>query len=361
MRLTLSVLRLRLIVDGLLAGRVRMPRRSWLLFAAMCVLWGIPYLLIRVAVRDLAPGTLVFLRTAIGGLVLLPLALSRGGYRQVLGRWRPLVAFTVIEVAIPWLFLSDAETRLSSSLSGLLIAAVPLVGVLVARVLGTDDRVGPLRMLGLGLGVVGVGMLVGLDFGALHTWPLIEVAFVVVGYAVAPVIMARSLADLPAIPVVSAALLLTAIGYLPYAIARPPSSLDAQQVWSVIVLGLVCTALAFVLFFALINQIGPARATVITYVNPAVAVLLGVLLLGEHFTVGMAVGFPLILAGSVLAARRGAAVPEAALCDPVLGSVDPERVDPDRVDPERVDPGSVDADEARRGMERRGDQAATVL
>jgi drug/metabolite transporter (DMT)-like permease len=361
MRLTPSVLRPRLMSGRdrslLLAGRVRMSRRNWLLFAAMCVLWGIPYLLIRVAVRDIAPGTLVFLRTAIGGLVLLPLALSRGGYRQVVRRWRPLVAFTVIEVAIPWLFLSDAETRLSSSLSGLLIAAVPLVGVLVARVLGTDDRVGPLRLLGLGLGVVGVGMLVGLDFGALHAWPLIEVAVVVVGYAVAPVIMARTLADLPASPVVSSALLLTAVGYLPYALARPPRSLDAQQVWSVIVLGLVCTALAFVLFFALINQIGPARATVITYVNPAVAVLLGVLLLGEHFTAGMAVGFPLILAGSVLAARHGSAgepaVPEAALCEPMTGQVDPGSVDPNS-----VDPGSVDPDEAVRGVERRCDQAA---
>jgi drug/metabolite transporter (DMT)-like permease len=319
MRLTPSVLGPRLMSGRdrslLLAGRVRMSRRNWLLFAAMCVLWGIPYLLIRVAVRDIAPGTLVFLRTAIGGLVLLPLALSRGGYRQVVRRWRPLVAFTVIEVAIPWLFLSDAETRLSSSLSGLLIAAVPLVGVLVARVLGTDDRVGPLRLLGLGLGVVGVGMLVGLDFGALHAWPLIEVAVVVVGYAVAPVIMARTLADLPAIPVVSSALLLTAVGYLPYALARPPRSLDAQQVWSVIVLGLVCTALAFVLFFALINQIGPARATVITYVNPAVAVLLGILLLDEDFTLGIAVGFPLILVGSVLAARRVVAAPETAGCE----------------------------------------------
>lgn len=327
-----------------------MSRRNWLLFAVMCVLWGIPYLLIRIAVRDLAPGTLVFLRTAIGGLVLLPLALSRGGYRQVLPRWRPLVAFTVIEVAIPWLFLSDAETKLSSSLSGLLIAAVPLVGVLVARVLGSGDRVGPLRLLGLGLGLVGVGTLVGLDFGALHAWPLTEVAFVVIGYAVAPVIMARSLADLPAIPVVSSALLLTAIGYLPYAVARPPRSLDAQQVWSVAVLGLVCTALAFVLFFALINQIGPARATVITYVNPAVAVLLGVLLLGERFTVGMAVGFPLILAGSVLAARREGgreiAVPEAALCEPVAGL---------------AGPGSVDPHHAVGGAERGSDQAAPVL
>jgi drug/metabolite transporter (DMT)-like permease len=297
-----------------------MSRRSWLIFAAMCIIWGVPYLLIRVAVRDLTPGTLVFARTAIGGVILLPLVLRSGGFAPVLRRWRPLLAFTIIEMAIPWLLLSDAETRMTSSLAGLLIAAVPLVGVFVARLLGADDRVDALRLAGLLLGVIGVGMLVGLDFGQLHAGALAEVAVVVVGYAVAPVIMARRLADLPSIPVVSASLLLTAIGYLPYAVLRPPDSLPAEAIGSVLVLGSVCTALAFVLFFALINDIGPARATVFTYVNPAVAVLFGVTVLGERFTLGLAIGFPLILAGSVLAARRSN-VPEAAVAEPVSVAV----------------------------------------
>jgi drug/metabolite transporter (DMT)-like permease len=292
-----------------------MTRRSWLIFAAMCIIWGIPYLLIRVAVRDLTPGTLVFARTAIGGVILLPLALRGGGFAPVLRRWRPLVAFTVIEMAIPWLLLSDAEKNLTSSLAGLLIAAVPLVGVFVARLVGTDDGVDALRLAGLLLGIVGVAMLVGLDFGQLHAGALTEITVVVVGYAVAPVIMARRLADLPSIPVVSASLLLTAVGYLPYAVARPPHSLPAEAIASVLVLGTVCTALAFVLFFALIGDIGPARATVFTYVNPAVAVLFGVTVLGERFTLGLAVGFPLILAGSVLAARRSNAR-EVAVAEP---------------------------------------------
>jgi drug/metabolite transporter (DMT)-like permease len=298
-----------------------MTRRSWLIFAAMCIVWGIPYLLIRVAVRDLTPGTLVFARTGIGGLILLPLALRNGGFAPVLRRWRPLVAFTVIEVAIPWLLLSDAERKLTSSLAGLLIAAVPLVGVLVARLVGTDDRVDALRLVGLLLGVLGVAMLVGLDFGQLDAGAMAEVGVVVIGYAVAPVIMVRRLADLPSIPVVSASLLLTAVGYLPYAVLRPPHSLPAEAVASVLVLATVCTALAFVLFFALISDIGPARATVFTYVNPAVAVLFGVTLLGERFTLGLAVGFPLILAGSVLAARRSN-VREAAVAEPVPVTVD---------------------------------------
>jgi drug/metabolite transporter (DMT)-like permease len=346
-----------------------MSRRGWFLFAAMCLIWGIPYLLIRVAVRDVAPGTLVFLRTGIGGLVLLPLALSRsggaaangggadgghpgsegvaagGGFGPVLRRWRPLIAFTAIEIAGPWLLLSDAERHMSSSLSGLLVAAVPLVGVLVARIAGSRERVDPSRWLGLGLGVVGVAMLVGLDLGHLHTGSLLEVGFVVVGYAVAPVIMANYLADLPSIPTVSASLLLAAIGYLPYAVFHWPSGLNAKELSSVVVLGLVCTALAFVLFFALIAQIGPARATVITYVNPAVAVLLGVLMLGESFTLGMAIGFPLILIGSVLAARheRPAEVP-AELADAIDQSM---RTGPDAVSNSAASspvPSSIESD-----------------
>ena len=306
-----------------------MTRRGWLLFAAMCVIWGIPYLLIRIAVRDLTPGTLVFARTAIGGLVLLPLALSRGGYAPVLRRWRALVVFTALEIAGPWLLLGSAEKHLSSSLAGLLVAATPLVGVLLARLLGTDDRVNASRAAGLVLGIVGVAMLVGLDFGQLSVGPLLEVLGVAVGYSVAPVILVRKLADLPSIPVVSAALLLCSLGYLPYALTHVPAHLSGEVVGSVLVLGLVCTATAFVVFFALIAVIGPARATVITYVNPAVAVLLGVLLLGERFTLGIGIGFPLILAGSVLAARK-AAVLEPAVAEPVSPALCDEQPDEQR-------------------------------
>ena len=286
-----------------------MSRRSWALFAAMCVVWGVPYLLIRVAVRDVAPGTLVFLRTAVGGLVLLPLALRAGGFAPVLRRWRPLLAFAVLEIAVPWLLLSAAERHLDSSLTGLLVAAVPLVGVVVARVSGAGERTERRQLAGLAIGLAGVALLVGLDLGQVHAGAVAELLAVVVGYAVAPAIMARHLADLPSVPVVSAALLLVAAGYLPWMLLRPPVGVPATGWAAVLVLGLLCTALAFVLFFALIAAIGPARATVITYVNPAVALLLGVAVLGERVGPGMAVGFPLVLVGSVLAARHRAGPP----------------------------------------------------
>lgn len=326
-----------------------MSRRSWVLFALMCLIWGIPYLLIRVAVRDVSPGTLVFARTAIGGLILLPFALRTGGFAPVLRRWRPLVAFTVIEIGGPWLLLGSAETKLSSSLSGLLVAAVPLIGVLVARLAGSHERVDRARGAGLLLGVVGVVMLVGLDVGQVHAVPLVEMALVAIGYAVAPVIMSTRLSDLPSIPVVSASLLLCAVAYLPYAALHVPTHLRAQAGWSIVVLGVVCTAIAFVLFFALIAEIGPARATVITYVNPAVALLLGVVLLGEDFTLGMGIGFPLILAGSVLAARH-AAVREPAVAEPLAVAVN---------DPPPG--GSVDAHLTERRLEHGGEHPGSIL
>jgi drug/metabolite transporter (DMT)-like permease len=279
-------------------------RRNWLLFAAMCVIWGIPYLLIRVAVRDVPPTGLVFARTALAALILLPIAWRRRALRPVLPSWRPLVVFTLVELAGPWLLLSHAETKLSSSLSGLLVAAVPLVGVGLYRLMGDREPVDRSRLIGLLLGVAGVTALLGLDFGDVDALALLEVAGVILGYALGPIILTRWLGDLPSIGVVTASLALTAAIYLPFTALDPPRHLPAEAICSVVVLAVVCTALAFVVFFALIAGIGPARATVITYVNPAVAVLLGVGVLGESITLGMLVGFPLILLGSFLAARR---------------------------------------------------------
>lgn len=301
-----------------------MNRRSWTLFAAMCVIWGIPYLLIRVAVRDIEPGTLVFMRTIIGGLLLLPLALRGGGFGPVLARWKPLLAFTLIEMVVPWTMLGTAEQHLSSSLSGLLLASVPLIALIAARLAGSREPIGRRRWSGLLLGLVGVGLLVGLDVGGLDAVALLEVLVVAIGYATAPLIMARSLSDIPSIPVVSASLLLASLITAPYAAFNWPSHVAGRGIASVITLGVVCTALAFVLFFALIAEIGPARSVVITYVNPAVAVALGLLLLGEEFTAGMGIGFPLILVGSVLAAAANkAAVPAVELPDvPVVADVE---------------------------------------
>src|SRR6185369_15740152 len=199
-----------------------MSRRGWVLFLAMGVIWGVPYLLIKVAVDVLTPASLVLLRTAVAAVILLPLALARGQLRPLLPKWRPLVAFTVAELAVPWLLLSNAERRLSSSLSGLLIAAVPLVGALLGWLTG-GERLGVRRILGLAIGIGGVAALVGLDLGGGDVPALLQMAVVAIGYAVGPFILARYLTDVPGLGVIAAALSLTAIVYLPVGVAQLPS------------------------------------------------------------------------------------------------------------------------------------------
>jgi drug/metabolite transporter (DMT)-like permease len=279
-------------------------RRALLLFAALCVIWGIPYLLIRVAVRDLSPAFLVFVRTGFAALLLLPLAARRGELRVLLPSWRPILLFAVVEIGVPWLLLSRAEERLTSSLTGLLIAGVPLVAAVVSAATGSAHRLDRRSWFGLLVGVLGVAALVGLDFGRVGVVPLLEICVVVLGYTAGPLVLSRYLSDLPSLGVVAAALTMTAVVYAPVAAFEIPKRVHVDVVLSVAGLAVVCTALAFVLFFQLIADVGPVRATVITYVNPAVAAVLGVALLGERFTAGMGVGFALVLAGSVLATGR---------------------------------------------------------
>jgi drug/metabolite transporter (DMT)-like permease len=283
------------------------------LFVAMSLIWGIPYLLIRVAVRELSPPTLVFARTFPAALLLLPIAQLKGQLRVVLPRWRWIVLFAIVELAIPWLLLSRAEQHLTSSTAGLLIAAVPLIAAVVYRLSPHNDRLDWRRLTGLVIGFAGVATLVGVDLGQAGVLALGEMAVVALGYSLGPLIISRRLSDLPSLGVVSVAMALTAAGYAPFALSRIPAHLTLEVGASVVTLTLVCTALAFILFFELIAEVGPARSTVITYANPAVAILLGVTVLGEPFTTGIAIGFPLILIGSVLATRRDIEIEGAAL------------------------------------------------
>jgi len=174
-----------------------MTRRGWLLFAAMAVIWGVPYLLIKVAVEELAPSTLVLARTGLAALLLLPIALARGQIRPLLPHWKPLLVYTAVEICGPWLLLGFAEQRLSSSLTGLLIAGVPLVGALLARFGPDRERLGGRRLAGLLVGLAGVAALVGFEVGAGDVRAIVAVGLVVIGYALGPAILSRHLSDLP--------------------------------------------------------------------------------------------------------------------------------------------------------------------
>ncbi|MEA2577825.1 MAG: hypothetical protein QOD78_1413 [Chloroflexota bacterium] len=290
-----------------------MSRRALLLFALMSIIWGIPYLFIRIAVGEVTPATLVFGRTAIAAAILLPFALARTDLRPVLQRWRWVVAFAAVEIAIPWVALGSAEQHISSSLAGLLIAGVPLVGAAIALLSGGTDRFGPVGLLGMFIGLLGVVAIVGTEFAATDTTALIQMGIVVVGYALGPAILARPLDGLPTVGIMAVSLTLCAVLFAPIAATQLPAAMpSAQALIAIVVLATVCTAAAFLLFGALIDEVGPVRATVITYINPAVAAVLGVLVLRETFTVPMAIGFVLVIAGSMLAARRGQAdAPEA--------------------------------------------------
>jgi drug/metabolite transporter (DMT)-like permease len=270
----------------------------------MAFIWGIPYLFIKIAVAELTPATLVFARSALGALLLVPIAVGRKDLAPLRPYWKWILAYTFVEVAAPWYLLSDAERRISSSLAGLLIAAVPSIGAGLALLTG-GERLDSRRIVGLAVGFLGVAALVGLDVHADDLGAIGQVALVTVGYAIGPMIIERKLGGVPALGVVAASLGVTALVYAPVGLAQLPSAPPSVSVLvAVAVLGVVCTALAFLLFFALIAEVGAPRATVITYLNPAVALALGVALLREPLTLGIAIGFVLIVLGSVLATRR---------------------------------------------------------
>lgn len=302
-----------------------MTRRGWLLFATLSVCWGIPYLFIRIAVTDLDPLHVAFGRTALGALILLPLALRAKALRPVLRRWKILLVYTLIEIVGPWLLLGHAETRLTSSTTGLVIAAVPIVAAVILTVLG-HDRLDWRRVLGLVVGLAGVAVLLGLDVHADDAVAIGQVLLVVVGYAIGPIIISRQLSDLPSVGVVTASLILAAVIYAPFTPLAGPPNLTVPAVVSVVVLAVFCTAIAFLVMFALIAEAGPARMTLITYVNPAVAVLLGSLVLHEPITVGLLIGFPLVILGSILGTwGRAAPAPDptasVAECEDAAGGV----------------------------------------
>ncbi len=280
-----------------------------MLFGLMGVIWGVPYLFIKVAVEHMSPPVVVFGRTAIAAVPLLFFAARTGSIGRTLRRWRPVLAFAALEMAIPWFLLTDAERHLPSGLTGLLIACVPIVGAIAAFALGDRQALAPRRLAGIALGLSGVTLLVASDLGGeAPWWSIVEVLLVCVGYATAPFIVVRRLSDVPDIGVVAVSLTAVALVYAPIAWFTRPEVPPPGRAWlALLALGLLCTAAAFIIFFQLIAAVGPARATLITFINPAVAIAVRALVLDETITAATLVGFVLVLAGCWLATRVSAA------------------------------------------------------
>ena len=299
-----------------------MSARGWSLFAAVSVIWGMPYLFIKIAVEEVSPSVMAWSRLTLAALVLLPVAWRLGALRGLGERWRILTAFAAVEMAVPWPLLGFGEVHVSSSLAAILIATVPLFVALLATRFDHAERPTRTRLLGMLIGLAGVVALVGIDIGSQGDELLGAAAILVVAflYAIGPMIVKRRLSDVDPLGPVAASLGIAALLVTPFALADVPDSVpSADTLASLAVLGLLCSALAFLLFFRLIAEIGPGRATVITYINPVVALALGVAVLDESVTTGVAVGLLLILAGSWLSTDGRVPPGLAALAERVRG------------------------------------------
>ena len=309
-----------------------MSRKGWITFAAVSVVWGMPYLFIKIAVDEgVSPAFLSWVRVAMAAALLLPLAARSGALRGLRSKLGPLAAFALLEICIPFPLIAFGEQHVASSLAAIIVASLPLIIALLAIRLDQEERVRGLRLVGLFVGLGGVVVLFGIDVSG-STDELVgalAILLATVGYAGGPMVVKRYLSG-PGDPMgpVAVAMLLATIFLAPAALLSAPSEMPSgDAVAAIVVLGVVCTALAFLLYFALITEVGPSRASVITYINPVVAVALGVTLLDESLTAGAVAGLLLILAGSWLStggrppqARRSARRPEAADVTPASTS-----------------------------------------
>jgi drug/metabolite transporter (DMT)-like permease len=287
-----------------------MSRKALLLFLAAGVAWGIPYFFIRIAVEDFSSYSIILIRVIIGAAVLIPLALKSGALALALKHWRWVLFFALMEMVGPWWLITEAERHISSGLTGLLIATVPFFAVVIVSFLGDKSVWHPKTIFGLVLGFSGVVALVGIDSLQGFVDPIWVGAVILasIGYAIAPAVIAHKIGFVPTAGVISLSMVFVGVIYLIPALTQLPKEIEAQpavESWiALIVLGVVCSALAFVIFFALIKEIGAARATLITYLNTLVALLLGIVFLNEPITPGLLIGLPLVLIGSWFAGRR---------------------------------------------------------
>jgi drug/metabolite transporter (DMT)-like permease len=288
-----------------------MSRKGLLLFLIAGTAWGMPYLFIRIAVEDFSTWTIVFTRVIIGAAVLIPIAVYRKALLPALKAWKYVLAYAALEMIGPWFLITEAERVINSGLAGLLVATVPFFGLLIGIFYQKDKSLKhPKTLAGLAIGFAGIILLVGIDTIAGHvSLPhVFMIILAAIGYAVAPVIVATKIPNVSGVAVNGLAMAIVAVVYaIPSVLALPGEIAAAPPVesWlSLLGLGVICSAIAFVAFFRLIKEIGSARATLVTYMNMAVAVLLGIILLSEPITPGILIGMPLVLIGSVLATRK---------------------------------------------------------
>ena len=284
-----------------------MSRRNWFLFIFIGFLWGIPYLLIKVAVDELSPSVIVFSRVAIGSAILIPMAMKRGSLMPAIRAWKYVIPYAIGEMVGPWFLITAAEEKMTSGLAGLLVATVPIWATLIASFHGDKSVWQSKRLIGILIGFIGIVLVVGIESfsGRQSIVAIFMILIAAIGYAWAVTMVTAKIPHIEPISINAVAMVFTMFVYLPFLYLHAPDNIpSAKAIGSVIVLGLFPTALAFILFFQLIKDIGTARGSLVTYLNTAFAVLLGVIILGEKFTLGIAIGLPLVLIGSYFASRK---------------------------------------------------------
>jgi drug/metabolite transporter (DMT)-like permease len=296
-----------------------MTRRGWILFALLCLVWGTPYLLIKIAVAEVSVPFLAFARAAVGTLALLPFAFFYGGFGWLRMHWRPVTAFCLVELILPWGLITHGEINVESSTAALLIALTPVATVAIARLIGSGERLGLRNRAGLAMGLAGVFVLALPELGG-SLLGIIEILLAAVCYGIGAIIASRGLRDIPAIPLTAACLAGATFAYaLPAAFTWPQLMPSALTLGSIFALGLFCTALAFAAYFLLVREVGPERTGFITYVAPAVAVAAGAIFLSEPLDARLIAAFALILSGSWLgtaSASASRACPRRAVSQP---------------------------------------------
>jgi drug/metabolite transporter (DMT)-like permease len=292
--------------------------RAWLAFIFLGIFWGIPYLFIKLAVAELSPFDVAWGRITLAALILLPIAWRRGELRALVTHKGAVCAFALVEFAIPFSLISLGERWIPSSVTAILIATVPLTIALISRFFGVHERLGAVRLIGLILGFTGVVALVGLGtLSGLLAWAGVACVLVsTIGYAIGALIIERHLHAVGSIGPVAGSLSIASLLLLvPAMLSLPTHMPSAVALSSVAILGLVCTVLAMLLMFYLVKSAGASRASIVTYINPAVATLLGMVLLDERLGVWGLIGFGLVLFGSWLATRGSAPETQAAAAE----------------------------------------------
>lgn len=284
-----------------------MSRKSWLQFGLVGLLWGIPYLLIKVAVADIPPLLIVAGRTLIGASILIPIAIYKKTFMSALRGIKYVLPYAFLEMVGPWILITNAEKHIPSGLAGLLIATVPIFATVFTSLRGDHSVWQPKRILGLIVGFIGIIALVGIESikGTSSPKAIAMVILAAMMYAYAVLMITSNLPHDDAVAINGLAMAITFIFSMPIAIAMwPHNAVSAHAIEALIALGIFSTAIAFIVFFAVMAEIGPARGSLVTYVNTAFAVLLGIIILNEPITLGIIVGLPLVLIGSYLASRK---------------------------------------------------------